>query len=154
MKEKGFTLIELLVVIGIISILSGIVIIAVNPARQMAQARNAARRSDILTILNAIQQYLIDQGSLPTQITTASRMLGTNTTACNAISCVSSPGNTTTVNCADLSANLAPTYLSAIPTDPTGDADKTGFIIKKDADGRVTVGACYAELTTNIFVTR
>ena len=42
-KKKGFTLIEILVVIGIMAVLATIVIIAINPAKQFAQARNADR---------------------------------------------------------------------------------------------------------------
>ncbi len=63
--KSGFTLIELLLVIGIIAILSGIVIIAIDPARQIAQARNAQRASDIKTISNAIQQYYIENERWP-----------------------------------------------------------------------------------------
>ena len=56
MPHKGFTLIEILIVIGIIAILSSIVIIAVNPARQFAQARDTKRQSDVNAILNAVYQ--------------------------------------------------------------------------------------------------
>src|SRR6266571_2107130 len=67
---KGFTLIELLVVIGILAVLLAIVLIAINPARQFAQANDTKRRSDVNAILNAVDQYAADHhGTLPGAIT-------------------------------------------------------------------------------------
>lgn len=64
--RKGFTLIELLVVIGIIGILAAIVVIAVNPGRQFAQARDRNRQADILGVTNAIYQFAAEHdGNLP-----------------------------------------------------------------------------------------
>ena len=57
---RGFTLIEILVVIGLIAILAAIVLIAINPGRQFAQARNSQRESNVNTILNAVGQDLAD----------------------------------------------------------------------------------------------
>ena len=75
--QKGFTLIELLVVIGILAVLLAITLIAINPAKQFAQANNTQRSSDVNAILNAINQYMADnKGVLPAGIPTGD--YGTN----------------------------------------------------------------------------
>ena len=53
-SHKGFTLLEILLVVAIISILAGIVIVAINPARQLGSTRDAQRKSDIGTIYKAV----------------------------------------------------------------------------------------------------
>lgn len=57
---KGFTLIELLVVIAIVAILSVVVILSLNPAELLKQARDSNRFSDMATIKSAISLYLAD----------------------------------------------------------------------------------------------
>ncbi len=129
---RGFTLIEILVVIGIIAILAAVVIIAINPARQFAQARNSQRESNINTILNAIGQNLADNKGVSLSATTCTG-IGTLPDA------TAREIGTGAVN---LSC-LAPTYIaSAIPADPDGGADAdTLYTIQKDATGRYTICA-------------
>jgi len=151
--RKGFTLIELLIVIAIVVILAGVVLIAVNPARQMAQARNAERSAEVNAILNAISQYQIDAQALPSCIPDSPIVacIGTG----GAASCVND--GATGADACDLSATgadpLAPTYIADIPEGPSGSTADTGYNVTKSGS-RVTVSAGYVELGVTISVTR
>lgn len=145
-RRLGFTLIELLLVIGIIAILASIVIVAINPTKQLADARDAQRRSDVNTILNAVYQYAIDEnGNLPACIDGKTAAVPGNV-------CLSNDCTGVTNGC-NLSA-LTGTYLVGLPVDPSGaTGNDTNYNIYEDANGRVTVAAPEAENDT-ISVTR
>jgi prepilin-type N-terminal cleavage/methylation domain-containing protein len=143
-RQKGFTLIELLVVIGILGILLAIVLIAINPARQFAQADNTKRSSDINSLLNAIHQFSADhRGKLPAGIP-----VGVYPADSKAVSKTG----------ADLCADISPTYISLLPSDPKAANNgiaisdcttqyNTEYTVVQDANGRITVAAPNTDTT-------
>lgn len=132
--QKGFTLIEILLVVAILAILAGIVILAINPKKQLLDARQAERKADVNTILNAVYQYAADnKGAMPGTITASAVEI-----------CTSSVSATcTAASLADLSTLFSTqTYLTAIPVDPAGNVTNgAGYTIQKTANGRITVTA-------------
>lgn len=135
--QKGFTLIELLVVIGILGILMAVVIVAVNPSRQFAQARDTQRKADLSAITSAIVQYSVDHnGNMPTTGTPATPVI-----------------TTTPSDVAVLSTYLVPDYISAVPTDPT--PGQPVYMVHLDANNRlVATAASEQNIGTVISITR
>lgn len=150
-KLRAFTLIEILLVVAVISILAGIVIFAVNPSKQLGDSRNAQRRSDVNTILNAIYQYSLDNnGNMPPGLQQNESCSGIST---NSI-CKTGADNCT--NLLDLSVlTTSEKYLVSIPVDPSAGGDNyTGYYAHRTNNNRVTVCAPSAEQNATISVTR
>lgn len=144
-NKKGFTLIELLIVIGIIAILAAIVIIAINPGYQFAQSRDAQRWSNVNTIINAVNQYMIaNKGAFPKDSeidSTAIAICRTNAGSCTGM--------------VDLDDELVPTFIVALPYDPScADANSTCYTIATTTEDRIIIDAPNAELVDTISVTR
>lgn len=144
-SRNGFTLVEVLLVVVIIAILAAIVLVAVNPVRQISQSNNTQRSADVKVILDAVNEYAVDnRGVLPSAITTTATVIGSGGAQI------------------DLCADLVPTYVASFPFDPNATGAQftdctdydTQYTIVKTADDRVTVAAPGAELSETIAVTR
>jgi len=148
-KKAGFTLIEILIVIGILAILSAIVVIAINPAKQFAQARNAERTANVNAILNAIGQRIADnKGIFEGEFTIDSNDYTCGILPGSATEITSTNASNTTTETGDLGC-LAPTYISTLPVEPAGSsADQYTVLIS--SSGRVTICAPEAQDETSI----
>ena len=146
-QEGGFTLLEVLLVVAIIAVLAGIVIVAINPGKNLGDSRNSQRSADVNTIINGVYQYSLDNnGALPAGITTtATEICATGSASCTSL--------------VDLSSlTTSGKYLVAMPKDPqcatVCATNGTGYKISKDANGRLLVTAPSAEQGKTISVTK
>ncbi len=140
-KQKGFTLIELLVVIAIIAVLSVVVILTLNPAELLKQARDSNRISDLNTLKSALSLFLADTSSSTGLGTYASCYMGlskagsVSTSGCNSIFYITGTGAftawlTSTSNKVDntgwipvnFTAITSGSPLGALPLDPSNSA--------------------------------
>jgi len=153
--RRGFTLIELLLVIGIIALLPSIVIVAINPTKQLGDARDSQRRSDVNTLLNALYQYSIDNnGNFPNVLSGSSVVTGTDYQVCQsdmaASSCTIATGYLRI-------ESLTGSYITDIPKDPRVTTTGTGthYFVTKLSNNRLKVCAKYEEqATADICVTK
>lgn len=143
---RGFTLIEVLIVIGLIAILAAVTVIALSPAKNYQDARNAERRSEVSQIMNAINQFALESSNaagFTTLLTSVATCGGTNTNI------ITSPGAGLAVY-----TYVVPSQIAEIPSDPSsGNSLDTGYEICKNGS-RLTISAPSAEAGVTISLSR
>lgn len=152
--NEGFTLLEILLVVAAIGILAGIVILAINPGKQLGDTRNAQRRADVNTILNATYQYAIDNnGALPSYIASSTCASVAANEICKAGVATSTCVSSSLIALTELTAGEK--YITSIPVDPQATSTNgAGYRIAKNSNSRVTVCAPLAEQSAIISITR
>jgi prepilin-type N-terminal cleavage/methylation domain-containing protein len=143
--QGGFTLIEILVVIGMIAVLAAVVLIAINPLRQFAQARNSQRISNVNAILNAIGNRIAENKGIFIDTTTCTVVIPTTATTIGKGS-----------SQYDMRPCMVPTFISELPFDPkdgsntctsatctgSGESYDTKYTVAQDSTtGRITICA-------------
>ena len=167
----GFTLLELLIVIGIITILAAALYVALNPGARLRDSRDSRRMLDVKAIVSAIKIDQVDNGGsyFPTLNPSPNPTVGTiyQITSVPTSAVWNAPGVLCNQNCTafvtvatncvnfDSSSTFDLTdegYLSSIPISPTPPgvtpawaAPYSGYWIRKNTNGTVTVGACSGE---------
>ncbi len=140
----GFTLIELLIVIGIIAILAALVIVAINPNKQLNDASGAAARAHLNSILKGLDQFYLDFERAPEQMLLPA-IIDTDREICR--------DGISDFNCSfngyALLTELTPDYLATIPVDEENASESpgpfaargTGYWVRIDEDGRFRVSS-------------
>lgn len=128
-KMKAFTLVEILVVIAILAILAVVTFVVINPVQRINDANDNRVKEEVQSILGAVQLYIVDNsGSKPTAGGSA---LPTVTTA----NIMTAGADASTVS------GISPTYITTIPTQPSGSEYKVGVL----ASGAVIVGGTLSD---------
>jgi prepilin-type N-terminal cleavage/methylation domain-containing protein len=143
-KQKAFTIIELLLVISIIGILSGVLMVIIQPKKMKGNARDAQRLSDLRVIQGVLEMYFADHRSYPKSCTpvatcTAAWIRVTNTS-----------GNS-------LYDALVPSYISEMKLDPLNSgteispcASATNYRYNYYSDGSIYYLTAIVEDSANV----
>jgi prepilin-type N-terminal cleavage/methylation domain-containing protein len=119
MRRASFTLIELLVVLALVAILSVVVVMTLNPAELLKQARDSNRLSDLATINTALNLFSTD---------VLGGFMGTSTVVYTSLVNTVNPATTT---CAGMGLPTLPTgwtYNCPTSTQSLRNTDGTGWI--------------------------
>lgn len=137
---------EIMLILSAVGIVVFLVLLAINPNKEAAEARNLRRSADISTILSYVSSYVEGKEVVPNEIPNSSQCVEFTHEICK----------TGPYNCTDLVSMGFLTEedeeaLVNIPNDPLYvSVNGTGYFISHDGEGIVTVCAPHAERNEQI----
>ena len=147
MKNKkkrilGFSMIELMVIIGGIGILLAVTVSYVNPLQRIGESRDSVRWSDVETVAQALELYVIDNEQIPSDFSTPLVLVGEKYVLCNSADTLTCDGDENSCLVIDDADFLA--YLDTLPVDPdkSSAADTGYYVMREGNQGKIAVGAC------------
>lgn len=136
--QKGVTLYEILVILGLLGVISTYSIWYVTNIVHRQRARDAVRVSDVSTLMEALEEYYVDNQTFPGEVNRVYR------------SDVYSVGGICLDNCGNIANGWLPYqlegYLEKFPVDPS---NQNQLIYRYTHDGRVYLLECVFELPDN-----
>lgn len=177
--RKGFTLLELLIVVAIIAILALVVFVMLDPLKRFQDSRDSVRWQDTTALVDAIHLHQVDNGgAFLNAISSSTIDVGSwymivdgGGSSAMSLGCDDTydSGHCDAVidndfDCVDLDQLVNTGYLSGVPISPAGtitwdsgknDGNKgTGYALRHNANGSVSVQACESENAGTIMVTK
>ena len=151
-RKKGFSMIELMVLIGGIGVLLAVTVSYVDPLKRVGESRDSVRWSDVEKVAQALELYALDNSQIPADFSTPILAVGEKYVICSSddeLTCDEDTNDCLVIDDADFLA-----YLEELPVDPDKtDASDTGYyIMRKENQGKIAVGACdsYSDNTIEV----
>ena len=144
-NPNRFKFTEIMLVVSAVGIVIFLALLAINPSKEAAEARNLKRSADVAQILSYVSSYVNAQSEIPEAIPGSTECVEYGNEICK----------TGPFDCTDLVSMSFlikdEEELLVIPTDPQYiSINGTGYFISQDSKGTVTVCAPHAERNEKI----
>lgn len=145
-KKEGYKFLEVMVIFSAVVVVGLLALLAINPSKEAADARNMKRSADISSILNTVASYGNKYEGLPEEVPVDNVCVNLGNEICK----------TGPYDCADLVnmnflSNGNTDILVQMPQDPLYvSINGTGYYISQNGKGLVTVCAPHAERSEKI----